>query len=361
MSDPVKPSDPSPEDLPDAAPAGEGASAPTPPSQPDAAAPLEVMPETGPLPGEAASKELVPTPAPPPAPGPSAATPIDYAMPSQPKSWLPSPALVRNFGCIFKMLVGFAVMLGMGYFMLMALNPKARQWALQGKGTAGGAGPTPFKIVNQVLALPAQALAKTDDVVKANNARAGVVDGMVAEEEKKGRAERSRTVVNPFASGGTAAAGGAATTSTGGPTAQGVAAPATVDERAVLADRMMTLAEQATADPAVPKADAVRPTAVATRQDEVLPSMTLPGGIVIRSASPAGAPPAGRAFFFWVVNASISGISPGPPARILVGNRLSYEGAEIHIPLGIIFERLDPVDKVIYFRDQTGAVVTRSY
>jgi hypothetical protein len=359
MSDPAKPSDPTPDDAPNAVPSAEGSPAPTPPSQPADAAPLEVMPEAARLPGDGAGQELVAAPQPPPAPGPAAPPPIDYAMPSQPKSWLPSPALVRNFGCIFKMLVGFAVMLGMGYFMLMALNPKARQWALQGKG-GDGPGPTPFRVVNQVLALPAQALAKTDDVVKANNARAGVVDGLVSEEEKKTRAERSRTVVNPFASGG-AAGPEKAPTQARGATGGAEAEAAASDERAALAERMMALAEQQAANPTAPKADAVRPTAIATRQGEVLPPMTLPGGIVIQSVSPEGAPPAGRAFFYWVVNASISGISPGPPARVLVANRLTYEGTEVHIPLGIVFERLDPAKKLLYFRDQSGAVVTRSY
>jgi hypothetical protein len=350
MSEPDKPSDPIPEDVP---------VNPAAPAAPGGATPLEVMPEAVPLPGDSAGRQLVAAPQPPaPAASPTA-TPIDYAMPAQPRSWLPSPALVRNFGCIFKMLVGFTIMLGLGYFMLMALNPKARQWALQGKAGDHSAGPTPFKFVNQVLALPAQALAKTDDVVKANNARAGVVDGMVAEEEKKARPERSRTVVNPFASGSAATPAGKADLGVPGSTPP--AETATSDERTALAARMMTLAEQGADNHAAPKADAVRPTAVATQQNEALPPMTLPGGIVIQSASPAGAPPASRAFFYWVVNTSISGISPGPPARVLVGNRLSYEGTEVHIPLGIIFERLDPAKKLLYFRDQTGAVVTRSY
>src|SRR3954468_20856419 len=116
-----------------------------------------------------------PTPVPSPAPGapspPSSASrpPIDYALPTQKKSWLPTPALIRNLGCLFKLIVGFAVLICMGYFALVALNPKARKWALQGTkaGPNGapptGKGPTPFKFVNQVLAIPAQALGKTDD------------------------------------------------------------------------------------------------------------------------------------------------------------------------------------------------------
>lgn len=349
MSDPGRTSDEQP------LPAVPAPPAPAPAS--GEAAPLEVVPDAAPLPGDGAGGELVAVPKPPATPAPAATTPIDYALPSQPGSWLPSPALVRNFGCIFKMLAGFAIMLAVGYFMLMALNPKARQWALQGRSGAAGAGPTPFRFVNQMLALPAQALAKTDEVVQANNARAGVVDGMVAEEEQQTTRGASRPAINPFAQDS------AARTDDKRPATAGPGAPEENEsgERAALAGRMMALAEQGAADPAAPRADAVRPTAIATRANEVLAPLTLPGGIVIQDSSPEGAPPAGRAFFYWVVNAGISGVNPGPPARVLVGSRLIFENTEVHIPLGIVFERLDPAKKLLYFRDQTGAIVTRSY
>ncbi|MFZ5497150.1 MAG: hypothetical protein ACOZE5_17660 [Verrucomicrobiota bacterium] len=315
----------------------------------------------------AATDSQIVLPAPPQSGPTGVAVPIDYAMPSQRRSWLPSPALVRNLGCIFKLLFGFTILLCMGYFMLMAMNPKARQWALQGSkpgagGAAAGPGPTPFKIVNQILALPAQALGKTDDVVKANNARAGVVDGLVAEEEAttKGKTGGSRgPVVNPFLDASkppaAPAAGAGAATGT-----QATAGTTTVaeDDRATQAARMMELAATASAAPAAPKADAVRPTAFQTREPEVPAPVTLPGGIVIRSASPAGAPPATRTFLYWVVNLSLSGINP---PRLLLNGRLVHEGQEVNITQGIVLDRIDPAAKLLHFRDATGAIVTRSY
>ncbi|HQY05253.1 MAG TPA: hypothetical protein PLQ52_04240, partial [Lacunisphaera sp.] len=122
-------------------------------------------------------------------------------MPAQ-KSFIPSPALIRNLGCLIKLIAGFTVLICLGYFALVALNPKARQWATKGAKDGSG-GPTPFKALNQVLAIPAQAMGKTDDVVKANNARVGQLDGLVAEEEaktKSGSSGSSRPVVDPFAS-----------------------------------------------------------------------------------------------------------------------------------------------------------------
>src|SRR5258708_7669752 len=85
---------------------------------------------------------------------------IEYALPAHKSSWLPSPVLIKNLGGLIKLLFGLTVLLGMGYFALMALNPKARAWATKGPKDGSG-GPTPFKLVNQVLAIPAQALGKT--------------------------------------------------------------------------------------------------------------------------------------------------------------------------------------------------------
>ena len=318
---------------------------------------------------------LAPNPAAPKPPVPP--TPIDYAMPAS-KSWIPSPALIRNLGCIFKMLFGFTVLLILGYVMLMALNPKARQWALQGSqpeagafpgsgglagssgggsGIGGGRGPTPFKAVNQILALPAQALAKTDDVVQANNARAGVLDGMIAEEETKAKGKSKggpgAPPINPFAAPPPDA------TAKGTKGAKAGEGPTPEEERAAQIARMMALQEKmaASGQPAA-KADAVRSTAIQVKEPDVLAPVTLPGGVVIRSASPEGAPAATRAFLYWVVNLSISGINP---PRLLLQGRLIHEGQEVNIAQGIILERIDPAEKLIHFRDQTGAVVTRSY
>ena len=89
--------------------------------------------------------------------------------------------------------------------------------------------------------------------------------------------------------------------------------------------------------------------------------MKLPGDIVITHASPAGAPRASAAFFYFIVKLNVSGITQGKPARALINNRLAYEGGEINRALGIVFAELDAANQLLVFRDQTGATVTRSY
>ena len=284
-------------------------------------------------------------------------------MPEPKKSWLPTPALIRNLGCLFKLIVGFTVLLCLGYFALVALNPKARKWALQGtKPGPGGApptgqGPTPFKAINQILAIPAQALGKTDDVVKANNARAGQLDGLIAEEEGKakgGKPGRSFAPgTDPFAppAAPEKKSGAAAAETTEG-------SPSSVTSSAILA-----LAEKNAATSAVPSApppQASRPTPQASVPDTP-DQMKLAGDITIAHASPAGSPRASAAFFYWVVKLNVGGATLGKPARVLLNNRLTYEGDEVNRTLGIVFARLDPENKLLVFRDQGGATVTRSY
>jgi hypothetical protein len=282
------------------------------------------------------------------------------------KSFIPSPALIRNVGCLIKLIAGFTVLICLGYFALVALNPKARQWALQGSkpgpggAPATGKGPTPFKALNQVLAIPAQAMGKTDDVVKANNARVGQLDGLVAEEEAKtkggGSSRSSRPVVDPFSSpaapGSPKGAGGAAESSDGSPQA--------VSSAAMLALAEKRAAIPQTSDLTPHTLPASRPTPQASVPDTP-DEMKLPGEIIIAQASPAGAPRASAAFFFWVVKLNVSGITQSKPARLLLNGRLTYEGDEVNRPLGIVFAQLDPANKRLVFKDATGATVTRSY
>lgn len=302
----------------------------------------------------------------------SARPPIDYAMPA-PKSFIPTPGLIRNLGCLFKLIVGFTFLICLGYFALVALNPKARQWALQGsKPGPGGAppsgkGPTPFKALNQILAIPAQAMGKTDDVVKANNARVGQLDGVIAEEEgkNKGKGSRSgRPVVDPFASPAAAsgkdaarAAGAAEANADTGP--QGVSG----SHLLALAEKNATTTPQASdLTPQASEAKASPPRASAQGGAPEGPDqMKLPGDIVIAQASPAGTPRASAAFFYWVVKLNVGGITQGKPARLLINNRLAHEGDEVNRSLGIIFVQLDAANKQLIFRDSSGAIVTRSY
>ncbi len=330
---------------------------PQPPASPTAPLPAEAKLSAGQTPGLPQQ-----TTAKPPAPV------IEYAMPAHKSSWLPSPALIKNLGCLIKLTFGLTVLLLMGYFALVALNPKARQWALQGtKPGPGGAppsgkGPTPFKIVNQVLAIPAQALGKTDDVVKANNSRAGLVDNLVAEEEAKTKGgQPGRTfapVTDPFA---TPAAADKKPGSSAA--AAGTASEESAESQAVSRAAILALAEKnaATVPPPALDTPPPKPVVVTPPAPDSPEQIKLAGNIIISHASPAGAPRAGAAFFFWVVNLNVSGITQGSRARLLINNRLAYEGDVVNRSLGITFAQLDAANQLLVFRDATGATVTRSY
>ena len=61
------------------------------------------------------------------------------------------------------------------------------------------------------------------------------------------------------------------------------------------------------------------------------------------------------------VKLTVGGVTQGKPSRVLINNRLIYEGDEVNRTLGIVFAQLDPANKLLIFRDQSGAAVTRSY
>jgi hypothetical protein len=307
---------------------------------------------------------------PPPAPGAPATNPglpgsapqipartapatIDFAMPAPKKPF----TVPKYLGCLVKMCFGFAVLLLGGYFALIALNPKAREWATQGAKDGTG-GPTPFKAMNQILALPAQAIGKTKDVVAAGDARVGLLDGVIADEEgKKKKAAASRPVVDLFA-GQPAAPATPGVSAARAAAAAGVGADANPADQGVSAAALLAMQEkQAALDNAN-----TAPVVVAPPPEPAAPAQVkLAGGIVISSASPAGGPVVHASFFYWVVNQSISGVFQSPPHRIMLDRRLVYEGQEINAALGITFDHLELANKLIVFRDKTGALVTRSY
>ncbi len=272
----------------------------------------------------------------PPAPG-RPAPPIDFAIPAPKKPF----TIPKYAGCLVKMVFGFAVLLVMGYCALIALNPKAREWA------TSKAGPTPFTFVNQILAIPAQAIGKTKDVVAASDARVGVLDKVIAEDEGKGKREAPAVVTDPFAPAAPAAGISPARAAAA---AEGKPGDAGISRSALLA-----LAEKNAVAPDRPVTPAPAPEPAAPAQ------VKLAGGIIISSAAPAGAPVARASFFYWVVNQNISGVFQSPPHRVMLNGRLAYEGDEISRALGITFDHLDSANKLIVFRDKSGAIVTRSY
>lgn len=66
-------------------------------------------------------------------------------------------------------------------------------------------------------------------------------------------------------------------------------------------------------------------------------------------------------FRAFVANADIGGVFQGTPSRALINGRIIREGQVVDDTLGITFERIDSVNKVIYFKDTTGAEVSRNY
>jgi hypothetical protein len=280
------------------------------------------------------------------APKPPVPTPIDYAIGAPRKPF----TLPRYTFLYIKMLLGLTILLGMGYFALVALNPKARQWATQGNKDGSG-GPTPFNAVNQILAIPAQAVGKTKDVVAASDKRTGMVNSVVAEEEKNAKGSKSSSPLTDIFSAKPAEPG------------KSGANGEETDDKSVSRERLLALAEK-NASAAVETANkpvAPRPVAVVPPPPPGPAEMKLGGGITLTNVPAPDAHPASAPFMYWVASLSVSGVNNSTPARFLMNNKLVREGEEVNKTLAITFDRLDAATKVIYFKDKTGAMVTRSY
>ena len=219
--------------------------------------------------------------------------PIDILMPTPKKPFSIPPYA----GCFVKMLLGFTVLLVMGYCALVALNPKAQKWATQGAKDGSG-GPTPFKALNQILAIPAQAIGKTKDVVAKSDARVGVLDNVIAADDKKS-AKEAKPLIDPF--------GGGPATNTA--RAKGAAEDAG-DENHISREALLAKAARDTAEvDGKPKQAPARPVAVVAPPPPGPPELRLPGGITLTNSSPAGAPPASAPFMYWVAGLNIGGES----------------------------------------------------
>jgi hypothetical protein len=67
------------------------------------------------------------------------------------------------------------------------------------------------------------------------------------------------------------------------------------------------------------------------------------------------------AFRSWVADARISGIFEGTPPRALINGRMVRGGQVVEETLAITFDHIDAKTKMIVFRDQTGATVSRKF
>lgn len=66
-------------------------------------------------------------------------------------------------------------------------------------------------------------------------------------------------------------------------------------------------------------------------------------------------------FRAFVANADIGGVFQGVHSRALINGKIVREGQVLDDSLGIIFERIDSDKKVIYFKDASGAEVSKNY
>lgn len=245
-----------------------------------------------------------------------------------------------------KMLFGFGFLLVVAYSALVALNPRARDWATSANG------PTPFEFVNQILALPARLVGKTRDVVAANDARVGVLDRVIAADAKGTTGSAGKPLTDPF---------GPRVATPGMSAARAAAAGEVQDGNRVSREALLALAAKDTAEVAPPQPAISDPVAADAAPAPGPTELKLPGGVVVANRSPEGTPLASRAFMYWVASLTVSGVSNSTPARFLMNGRLVREGDEANKPLGITLNHVDPAARLIYFQDKAGAVVTRSY
>jgi hypothetical protein len=116
--------------------------------------------------------------------------------------------------------------------------------------------------------------------------------------------------------------------------------------------------EQAKLDAALNAQEAPTPTPSTI---SVMAQSQLSTDVKVNSTHIEAAPAASAEFRMFVANASIGGVFQGTPSRALINGVIVREGQTVSSALGIAFERIDADKKVIYFKDSTGAEVSKEY
>ena len=135
-------------------------------------------------------------------------------------------------------------------------------------------------------------------------------------------------------------------------------------ESAILAKRAQ---EQAKVDAAASGQDA--PTAAPSQgsvaasdaSQSVMADSSLTSDVKVNSQKIDAVPTASAAFRGFVADASIGGVFQGTPSRALINGTIVREGQVVSNALGIVFVKIDADQKVIYFKDATGAQVSKNY
>jgi hypothetical protein len=119
--------------------------------------------------------------------------------------------------------------------------------------------------------------------------------------------------------------------------------------------------EQAKIDAAIAGQDAPTPTPTPVVSVSVMAVSQLATDVKVNSTHLDAAPAASADFRTFVASASIGGVFQGTPSRALVNGVIVREGQVVSNTLGIAFDRIDSEKKIIYFKDATGAEVSKSY
>lgn len=169
-------------------------------------------------------------------------------------------------------------------------------------------GPTPSATLNQIVAVPQQAIDKAKDVVTArrNNEQARI-DAMSAGEE----------------------------------------AP---DQRA-----LDTPPPSRFSNHSAPSDVAAAPAPVPGTGTLIAP------GVTATSNDVTAAPRASAAFKRFVADARITGVFQGTPPRALINGRTVRAGEVVDLALGVVFDSIDSEAKTITFKDRAGNPATRKY
>jgi hypothetical protein len=103
------------------------------------------------------------------------------------------------------------------------------------------------------------------------------------------------------------------------------------------------------------------PTPLSSIAESVMGQSSISKDVTVGNTPIDAAPAASAAFRSFVANANVGGVYQGSPAKALINGTVAREGQVLDSALGIAFERIDASRKIIYFKDYTGAEVSKNY
>jgi hypothetical protein len=103
------------------------------------------------------------------------------------------------------------------------------------------------------------------------------------------------------------------------------------------------------------------PTPTSSANETVMGDTTINSDVKVGNTPLDAAPAASAAFRNFVASSVIGGVYQGVPSKALINGTIVREGQVVSSALGIAFERIDADRKIIYFRDYSGAEVSKNY